>query len=287
MQVHNAAAPAVVLFQAGLGLPASVWRPVIALLPDACALVVDRPGLAGCPPWDRAPGLADHVSLITDVLAACAPDSAGPVILVGHSYAGLIVEAFARTNPEQVTGLVLVDPSLPAHEVAARSLTERFPAAARALAGLGLRLSPRLGPQLGPRVGRWLGLAMAAGGTVGLGATGPTARDLAEAFADPDHRRATVDELLGIGAQSAELLALAAREPLGDIPVVIIAATRRGGWAPLPKRRWPRQLTDRAAELGAGAQVVPVAGAHLLMADAPAAIAAVIGDLVGRRPPGG
>ena len=187
VEVHNAGSPAVVLFQAGLGLPGSVWHPVIDLLPGACALVVDRPGLAGCPPWDRTPGLADQVSLVTDVLAACSPARTGPVLLVGHSYAGLIVEAFARTNPEQVAGLVLVDPSLPAHEVATTSLTERFPAAARALAGLG--------PRLGPRVGRWLGLAVAAGGTVGLGATGPTARDLADAFADPDHRRATVDEL--------------------------------------------------------------------------------------------
>ena len=38
-----------------------------------------------------------------------------PFILVGHSFGGLLVRAFAHTYPEQVAGLVLVDPVSPTY----------------------------------------------------------------------------------------------------------------------------------------------------------------------------
>ena len=109
VEVHHPDAPIVALFEAGLGLPLEVWHPVVANLPGVCCILADRPGLGGSTPWAHPPGLTGQVGLIGDVLAATL-DPARPVVLVGHSYAGVLVEAFARLHPHQVRALVLVDP---------------------------------------------------------------------------------------------------------------------------------------------------------------------------------
>jgi pimeloyl-ACP methyl ester carboxylesterase len=269
VEVHHPDAPTVALFEAGLGLPLDVWHPVVELLPDVCAILTDRPGLAGSTPWDDTPTLADHVTLIGDVLAACSPDPGRPVALVGHSYAGILVKAFARLHPEQVAALVLVDPSLARREASTTTLVERYPEVARDLAD---RLSG---------IGRWLGWALAAGGTVGVGTGGPAARSIADAYADPGHQQASMDELLHIGEQASELLDLAEDHPLPDVPILIIGAARWPGPVPLRRRRWLNALSQRADELAPGARVVDIEGAHLLMLDDPQALAEAIGTAVG------
>ncbi len=269
VEVHHPDAPVIALFQAGLGLPLEVWHPVVERLAGICCILTDRPGLGGSTPWAHAPRLADQVSLIGDVLDACSPDAAAPVALVGHSYAGILVEAFARTHPARVCALVLVDPSLPGQEVASTTLVERFPDEAR---GLAASL---------PGLGRWLGSALVVGGTTGLG-MGHTAasRSIADAYALPTHQLAAVDELLAIGGEAAELIELSARCPLPDVPIGVIAATRRGGPLPLPKDGWAHALADRARELGPRARAIRVEGAHLLMLDNPRELARSIEDVV-------
>jgi len=260
------------VFEAGLGLPLEVWHPVVERLPGVCCILADRPGLGGSAPWEHPPGLADQVALIGDVLAASSPVPDQPVALVGHSYAAILVEAFARLHPDHVWALVLVDPSLPAQEAAGTTVVERFPHAARSLAR---RLR---------RLGRWLGWALAAGGTTWVG-TGPSSSGpIARAYRDPVHQRASVEELLEIGGEAAELIALAARCAVPDVPIGVIAATRRGGPVPLPKGHWVRALTDRARELGPRAQVIRVEGAHLLMLDNPQGLARAIEGVLNAVP---
>ncbi len=269
VQVHHPDAPVVALFEAGLGLPLEVWHPVVLRLPGVCCILTDRPGLGGSTPWERPPVLADQVELICDVLAASSPDPGRPVALVGHSYAGILVEAFSRLNPSRVSALVLVDPSLPEQEAASETLVERFPDLARGLTG---QLS---------WLGRWLGWAFAIGGTAGVGTGDPAAsRSIADAYENPVHQLAAVEELLGIGGDAAELIDLTERRPLPDVPVGIIAATRIGGPLPLPKDAWVRDLTDRAEELGPHTQVIQVEGAHLLMLDNPDDLAAAISSIL-------
>ncbi len=193
--------------------------------------------------------------------------------LVGHSYAGILVKAFARLHPERVAALVLVDPSLAPQEAGTTTLVERYPEIARDLAN---RLSG---------IGRWLGWAFASGGTVGLGAGGPAARSIADAYEDPEHQQASMDELLRIGEQASELLVLAEDHPLPDVPILIIGAARWPGPVPLRRRRWLSELAQRADELGPGAWVVDIEGAHLLMLDDPEALAEAIGDALGPLAP--
>jgi pimeloyl-ACP methyl ester carboxylesterase len=273
VEVHHPDAPTVALFEAGLGLPLDVWHPVVEHLPDICCILTDRPGLGGSTPWDHTPTLADHVALISDVLAACSGHPGRPVALVGHSYAGILVKAFARLHPERVAALVLVDPSLAPQEASTTTLVERYPEIARDLA---TRLSG---------IGRWLGWALAAGGTVGAGTGGSAARSIAEAYAVPEHQQASMDELLHIGEQASELLDLAEDHPLPDVPILIIGAARWPGPVPLRRRRWLSALGQRADELGRGAWVVDIEGAHLLMLDDPQALAEAIGEALGPLAP--
>lgn len=266
VEVHHPGATTVALFQAGLGLPLEVWHPVVENLPTVCCILLDRPGLGGSTPWALPPGLADQVAMMNDVLVAASPGPERPVALIGHSYAGILVKAFARLHPKKVSALVLVDPSLAAQEASTTTLVERFPDVARDLAH---RLSG---------VGRWLGWALASGGTVGLGTGGPAAQSIADAYADPAHQQASMDELLRIGNEASELLVLAEDHPLPDVPILIVGAARWPGPVPLRRRRWLDALDQRADELGPGAWVVDIEGAHLLMLDDPTDLALAIED---------
>ena len=95
-----------------LGATSSAWalvQPAVASSTRACAY--DRAGLG----WSRgrsgAAGCAAHQLRA----ARAAPEGWGswPYVLVGHSYGGLVVRAFADRYPDEVVGLVLVDASHP------------------------------------------------------------------------------------------------------------------------------------------------------------------------------
>ena len=88
--------------------------PQVAKLTRVCAY--DRPGTArnDSTPTDSSPvrqpttaqqGVADLHALL---IAAKEPR---PYVLVGHSWGGLIARLFASTYPDEVSGLVLVDPA--------------------------------------------------------------------------------------------------------------------------------------------------------------------------------
>ncbi|GAA3627049.1 hypothetical protein GCM10022236_31680 [Microlunatus ginsengisoli] len=60
-------------------------------------------------PWGMARHAADVIALIEN-----APiDNAGPVVLAGHSMGGFVVTEVARTRPDLVRGVVLIDGGLP------------------------------------------------------------------------------------------------------------------------------------------------------------------------------
>jgi len=103
--------PAVV-FDAALGGSSLSWsyvQPAVAALTTACAY--DRAGFG----WSEAgpmpriiPRLATELH---ELLTAAALDP--PYVLVGHSFGGLTIRAFASSHPRDVAGLVFVDPAHP------------------------------------------------------------------------------------------------------------------------------------------------------------------------------
>jgi pimeloyl-ACP methyl ester carboxylesterase len=99
-----------VVFEAGGFDPAMTWalvQPAVAARTRACSY--DRAGLGYSDPSPRPPTPANVVDDLHRLLSKAGID--GPLVLVGHSLGGFDAKLYAATYPEQVAGLVLVDPS--------------------------------------------------------------------------------------------------------------------------------------------------------------------------------
>lgn len=110
---------ACIVFVSGLGEPGEVWDGVIEHLPAGVStFVYDRAGSGSSRPVDAAMAAGEPQPIqwgaeqLLELLNTAGVR--GPWVLVGHSIGGLIVDAFARLWPDQVSGLVLVDASDPA-----------------------------------------------------------------------------------------------------------------------------------------------------------------------------
>jgi pimeloyl-ACP methyl ester carboxylesterase len=104
---RGAGSPTVV-FDSGLGGSSLDWtlvQPEVASFTRACSY--DRAGYA----WsDSGPLPRDSENIVSDLEQLLGNGSvAAPYVLVGHSLGGLIVQHFARQNPQRVAGMVLVD----------------------------------------------------------------------------------------------------------------------------------------------------------------------------------
>ena len=153
--MESGSGPAVV-FESGISATCLNWTKVrgeVAQFARACAY--DRAGLG----WsDAAKSPRTASAIIADLHALLeAARIPRPCVLVGHSFGGLLVRAYAARYPNEVAALVLVDPLSP------REWIEVSPAHARMLR-LGIRLSRRgaLLARLGV-VRAALGLLMAGG----------------------------------------------------------------------------------------------------------------------------
>jgi pimeloyl-ACP methyl ester carboxylesterase len=104
-------APAVI-FDAGIAASSLSWsrvQPEVARFTFACSY--DRAGLA----WSEVSSTPRSMStLITELRAVIRHANVPPpYVLVGHSFGGLLIRAFAREYPNEVAGLVFVDPLHP------------------------------------------------------------------------------------------------------------------------------------------------------------------------------
>ena len=101
-----------VVFDAALGASSLSWslvHPAVARMTRACTY--DRAGFG----WSDAGPLPRTASRIADELHQLLSQGAvpGPFVLVGHSYGGLVMRMFASRHPEEVAGLVLIEPAIP------------------------------------------------------------------------------------------------------------------------------------------------------------------------------
>ncbi len=98
-----------VLLEAGISASSVSWARVIPRLAQhARVIAYDRGGLA----WSGPAGEARVASRLVHELHGLldAVGARGPVVLVGHSYGGLLALLFACYYRERVAGVVLVDP---------------------------------------------------------------------------------------------------------------------------------------------------------------------------------
>jgi pimeloyl-ACP methyl ester carboxylesterase len=125
------AGPLLVL-QSGLGDGSASWAEVLPLLARGHrVLAYDRPGEGGSAavPGPRDPcTVADELHSLLQQLQL-----PPPYVLVGHSLGGLYQFVYARRYPGEVAGLVLLDPTHPAHWAQVQAQT---PALAALLQGM-------------------------------------------------------------------------------------------------------------------------------------------------------
>jgi pimeloyl-ACP methyl ester carboxylesterase len=105
---QGSGAPAVIL-EAGIAASSLSWSSVQPLVAGFTRVAsYDRAGLGWSEPCSE-PRSLDRFTRELSVLLNQA-DVPPPYVLVGHSFGGLLIRAFACRNPSQVAGMVFVDP---------------------------------------------------------------------------------------------------------------------------------------------------------------------------------
>jgi pimeloyl-ACP methyl ester carboxylesterase len=276
-----------VLLESGIAASSLSWarvQPGIAAFTEVCAY--DRAGLA----WSEAAASPRTFRrILEDLHAVLATLSARPcVVLVGHSFGSLIVRGFAAHHPEQVAGLVLVDP--PTEWIEAVPERTRLLRAARHLSAVGAFLA-RIGVVRA-------GLALLTGGRPGAPRAfvrifGPTAARTLERlvgevrklppelypavqahWCQPKCFHAMADYL---GVLEAEAATIAAAAPPPEIPVIVIS----GGHQSAAEIAAHQRL---AAASPRGRHVIAAKSGHWIPFDEPEVIVAAVRTLTSSSP---
>jgi pimeloyl-ACP methyl ester carboxylesterase len=230
--------PTVVL-EAGMGSFSPNWYWVQEdLAPVVRSVSYDRAGL-GWSRRSRRPRDAQTIAMeLRDALREAAIEP--PYVLVGHSFGGLPVRAFADLYPELTAGLVLVDASHPDQWV-------RWPTPH---ADRILQVSQRIFGWLG-----WLGLLRALNLSRGITA-GLPARQAAELRAGAALPGLAATVAAQVRSWSVSREQLNAAGPLGDLPLAVLAVSEQplGGELLTALQRQLAELTeDSSFEIVQGA----------------------------------
>jgi pimeloyl-ACP methyl ester carboxylesterase len=107
-----------VLFEAGIASSSLSWArvtPGLATFTGTCAY--DRAGLGWSDPARSPRTVAGMLGELHGVIAHAKKATGAPCILVGHSFGAFLVYAYASAHPDDVAGLVLLDPPSEWHRV--------------------------------------------------------------------------------------------------------------------------------------------------------------------------
>ena len=220
------------VLEAGMGSFSPNWYWVQQeLAPRVRSIAYDRAGLG----WSRRSRRPRDAQTIAVELRNALREAGiePPYVLVGHSFGGLPVRAFADLYPELTAGLILVDASHPDQWV-------RWPTpyAARIL-----EVSQRVLGWLG-----WLGLLRALHLARGISA-GLPARQAAELRAGAALPGFAGTEAAQIRSWSVSREQLNAAAPLGDLPLAVLAVSEQpvGGELLTALQRELAELTEHAS----------------------------------------
>ena len=274
-----------VLFESGIAASSLSWirvRHDVAAFTRACAY--DRAGLGWSDPSRRSRTVGRMLSELEGVMANAA--TSGPYVLVGHSFGALLVCAYTSRRPNDIAGLVLLDPPSEWHELTRQQT--------HLLRG-GIQLS-RIGGLLA-RLGVVRAcLALLTGGAPAVPRNfvrifGPTAartlerlvgeiRKLPEdvhpivqtLWCQPKCFRAMADHLAALEETAAAVGSLTS---LPDVPLVIISS---GDQSPetIAKHRQLARLSSQSRHL------IATKSGHWIQFDEPALVVGAIREIVDR-----
>jgi pimeloyl-ACP methyl ester carboxylesterase len=281
-----------VLLEAGVAASSLSWarvQPALAAFTRVCAY--DRAGLA----WSDAPSSRRTFACILDDLAAVvATLGTGPwvsvgagqrVILVGHSFGSLVVRGYAARHPEQVAGLVLVDPPI---EWLDRAPTQagllRRAHQASIVGGFLARIGV-VRAALALLTGGHPGAPRAFVKLLGRRASGTLERLVGEVRKLPPELHPAVQahwsqpkcfhamaEYLGV--LQSEAATIAAAIPPADIPIVVIS----GSHQPASELAAHRRLAEASPH---GRHLVATKSGHWILLDEPELIVDAVRTLIG------
>lgn len=241
--------PTVVLL-GGAGASVAAWAWLLpAIAEDATVLAYDRAGLGWSDPHpEGAAAGADIGAVLSDLQEMLvARGLPGPYVLAGHSLGAHHARAFAAAHPDQVAGLVLIDPS---HEDQADVL--EMPSASMGPLLAGVAVLARLG---GTR------LYLPADFTDDLQPLPQPQRDQAMGqMRTPGYWRTFGAEMVGLDAIGATLPTGPA--VLGELPLHVLIATDGG------TTDAQRQQVEAAAELRSTMEQLSTRGATTVLPDA-------------------
>lgn len=232
-----------IFFENGMGLASENWGWVQRdLSKDYHACAYDRAGIgfSGSATGDVDAG--SSADALAELLGAL--QITEPVVLVGHSYGGLIARVFADRYPARTAGLVLVDSS---HE----DMGDRFPEEAqkgfdKMLNGFGvLQLLNQFGGT------RMMGLTETFAGGLDAEARGRSNY----LYESVSHMAGTADEAEQWGT-SAQLAREVAKRGLSDLPMRVLMVT---GWPEVMLPSWT-EMQKELAELSSEGSFVAVDG---------------------------
>lgn len=263
-------APCVVISTGG-GVAADRWAPLVDAIAEFTTVAVyDRPGYGWSEP-SRVPRTLDNVSRELEGLLDAAA-LRGPFVLVGHSLGGPYVRQFARRNPDQVAGIVLVDSS---HEQQLSRLPRRVVMFQKLLV---LVLSRRwvlwlLGPLLRRAVARSLPAT--------AGSSEESREDLLQRESSPTKVIATMAEMDAMGDFGASMAT-----PLPPVPMVVLVAGSmkapgsKGAEDAALRRTWLELQRELTAMSPRGEMRIVEGAGHMIPDDKPEAVIDAVRSLV-------
>jgi pimeloyl-ACP methyl ester carboxylesterase len=248
-----------VILEAGLGGTSLDWskvQPGVASFTRVCSY--DRTGYG----WsDASPLPRTALNMVTELHTLLARAGvAGPYVLVGHSFGGLLVRLYTSTYPQQVAGLVLVDSS---HEDQTRSPQVRQN---NANSMQQLSFCQALAP---------FGLVRVSGFANGMAAEySPSVQPVFKAhFYQTRHCQIVHNELAAWNESVAQVRT--ARHPLGQLPLVVL--THGNPFlGPQGERDWQALQRDVASLSSDSLHMIATHSGHDIQLDRPDLVIAAI-----------